>query len=289
MNAPMETKMDKEFWQAIVKNDSIVPPGHSAGEYLDELLQNLGSTDAELRDELSLTILSTWLEGRAYTDDQMRGLLSPLMDNLNQGLGENGTDTVFLRTFSALILAELIHCDNKQPYLTQAEVLDLLEKTLTYLLAEKDPRGYVPGKGWAHALAHTADLLMVLASSRHLNAENLGEILQGIETRLVNSGHTIYTNDEDERLVRVVSTILEQGLLDIAQFAAWSLSLVQMDGNSRWKDAYLDEGHDRARHNIKTFLRSLHYRLIRSGKQKVQAMEFIPILQENLKVLTPWA
>jgi hypothetical protein len=281
--------MNKEFWQAIVKNDCIIPPGHTAGEYLDELLQNLGSTDAELRDELSLTILSSWLGSRAYTDEQMRALLSPLMDNLNKGIGENGTDTIFLRTFSALILAELIHCDNKQPYLTQVEILDVLEKTLTYLLAEKDPRGYVPGKGWAHALAHTADLLMVLASSRHLNAENLEEILRGIETRLINSGHTIYTNDEDERLARVISVILEQGLLDIEKFALWSQSLVRVDGHSRWKDAYLEESRDRARHNIKTFLRSLHYRLIKSGKQKIQAMEFIPILQENLKVLTPWA
>jgi hypothetical protein len=285
----MEKKMDKEFWQAIVKNDCIVPTGHAADEYLDELLHNLGSTDAELRDELSLTILSSWLEGRVYSDEQMRALLSPLMENLNQGLGEKGTDTVFLRTFSVLVLAELIHCDNKRPYLTQVEVLDVLKKALTYLLAEKDPRGYVPGKGWAHALAHTADLLMVLANSRHLNAENLEEILQGIKTSLVNSGHAIYTNDEDERLVRVVSTILERDLLSIEKLAAWSQSLVRVDDNSRWKDAYLDEGRDRARHNIKTFLRSLHYRLIKSGKQRMQAMEFIPILQENLKVLTPWA
>ncbi len=281
--------MDKAFWQAIIKNDCIVPPGHTAGEYLDELLQNLGSTDAELRDELSLTILSIWLEGRAYTDAQMRGLLSPLFYNLNHGIGENGTDRVFLRTFSALILAELIHCDNQQPYLTQDEVLGVLEKALTYLLAEKDPRGYVPGKGWAHALAHTADLLMVLSSSRHLTAENLEEILQAIETRLVNSGHAIYTNDEDERLVKVVSAILERDLLNIAKLTKWSQSLVQLEGSSRWKNAYLDESHDRARHNIKTFLRSLHYRLIKSGKQKVQAMEFIPVLQENLKILTPWA
>jgi hypothetical protein len=130
---------------------------------------------------------------------------------------------------------------------------------------------------------------MVLAKSSHLGPENLEEILRGIETRLVNSGHALYTNDEDERLVRVVSTILERDLLATARLAAWSQALVQVDGNSRWKDAYLDQGRDRARHNIKTFLRSLHYRLIKSGKQKVQAMEFIPILQENLKVLTPWA
>jgi hypothetical protein len=219
----------------------------------------------------------------------MRSLLLPLMENLTRGIGENGTDTVFLRTFSTLVLAELVHCDNKRPYLTQDEVLNVLEKALTYLSAEKDSRGYVQGKGWAHALAHTADLLMVIANSRHLNAEHLEEILQCIQARLINSGHTIYINDEDERLVRVISTILERDLLDIAKLAAWSQSLVQVESNSRWKNAYLDENFDRARHNIKTFLRSLHFHLVKSGKQKVQAMKLIPVLQENLKVITPWA
>lgn len=281
--------MDKEFWQAILDNDCTIPSGHTADEYLDELLQNLGSTDADLRDELSLTILATWLQKRVYADDQMRSLLSPLMDNLAKGIGESGTDTVFLRTFSALVLTELIHCDNKQAYLTQAEVLNVLGKAITYLLAEKDPRGYIQEKGWAHALAHTADLLMALAKSSHLNAENLEEILQGIQARLINSGHTIYTNDEDERLVRAVSAILERDLLDTDKLTAWSQSFVLMGGNGRWKNAFLDESCDRARHNVKTFLRSLHYRLSKSEEQKTRTRELVPVLQENLKVLTPWA
>jgi hypothetical protein len=281
--------MDKEFWRAIVENDCLIPGGHTAHEYLDELLRNLGSTDSELRDELSLTILSTWLERHEYTDAEMHSLLALLFDNLHRGISESGTDSVFLRTFSALILAELIHCDNKQAYLTRQEVLDVLDKALEYLLAERDPRGYVQGMGWAHALAHTADLLMVLATSRHLNAEELERILQAISSRLVNSGHAVYTNDEDERLVRVITTILRRDLLDITVLTAWSRSLVLAEGGNRWADAYQDEKRDRARHNVKTFLRSLHYRFIKSGKHTVRSMEMLPVLQENLKVLVPWA
>jgi hypothetical protein len=285
----METKMDKEFWREIAKNDFLLPTGHGARGYLDELLQNLGSTDPELRDELSLSILSTWLERRLYSDAEMRALLAPMSANLALRLGEVGTDSVFRRTFSVLILAELIHCDNKKSYLTQAEVMDVLEQGLRYLQAEQDARGFVPEKGWAHALAHTSDLLMVLSASRHLGAVELQRILQGIAARLVNSGHTIYINDEDERLIRVIVTIMERDLLSVDTLAAWSQSLVQLNGANRWKEAYYDAARDRARHNVKTFLRSLHYRLVKSGKQRTSSMAFIPVLQEHLKILTPWA
>lgn len=281
--------MDKDFWRAILKNDCLLPTGRAAREYLEELLQNLGSTDPELRDELSLTILSNWLERRDFSDTEMRALLEPMIANLSVGIGESGSDSVFLRTFSALILAELIHCDNKKSYLTQAEVMQVLEHGLRYLLAEQDGRGFVPEKGWAHALAHTADLLMVLSASRYLRAPELERILQGIAARLIDSGHTIYINDEDERLNRVIVTILDRDLLAIETLAAWSQSLVQVEGENRWKEAYYDEKRDHARHNVKTFLRSLHYRLVKSGKQRASSMAFIPILQENLKVLTPWA
>lgn len=285
----MEMNMDKDFWRAVLKNDGLLSTGQARRDYLGELLQNLGSTDPELRDELSLTILSTWLERRDFSDAEMRALLEPMLANLKVGIGESGSDSVFLRTFSTLILAELIHCNNKKPYLTRAEVMQVLEQSLNYLLAEQDGRGYVPEKGWAHALAHTADLLMVLSASPYLGAAELERILQGIAARLVDSGHTVYINDEDERLNRVISTILDRDLLDIETLTAWSQSLVQAEGENRWKEAYSDEKRDRARHNVKTFLRSLHYRLVKSGKQRASSMAFIPIVQENLKVLTPWA
>ena len=34
----------------------------------------------------------------------------------------------------------------------------------TWLLRERDLRGFVPGKGWAHAVAHGADALGALAA-----------------------------------------------------------------------------------------------------------------------------
>ena len=221
--------MDKDFWRAIVDADCAIPAGYTASELLDELIENLSSADPELRDSLSLTILATWLERGAYSNKEMRALIPPMLIGLRSGIGETGTDSVFQRAFSALILAELIHVDNKQPYLLDVEVYNVMDKALAYLLAEHDPRGHVPEKGWAHALAHTADLLMILARSRYLGKSELLHILQVIAARLVDSGHTLYLNDEDERLVSAVMVILERNLLDLKSLSAWAESLARPD------------------------------------------------------------
>ena len=57
-----------------------------------------------------------------------------LAENLKHGLGEQGTDTVFLRTFSALVLAELVYHHNKHPFLEEADVRQILEQALAYYL-----------------------------------------------------------------------------------------------------------------------------------------------------------
>ncbi len=280
--------MDINFWRSIVEHDCAIPEGCAASQLLDELTENLGSTDPELRDTLTLTILATWLERGAYSNKDMRTLIPSMLIGLRAGIGESGTDLVFQRTFSALVLAELIHVDNKQPYLLDSEVFNVLDKALAYLLAEHDPRGYVPEKGWAHALAHTADLLMVLARSRYLGKSELLHILQVIAARLVDSGHALYMDNEDERLVNTVMAALERNLLDVKSLSTWTESLVRADDGG-WKDAFLSETDNRARFNIKTFLRSLHYRLVKSETPPAIAPEFIPVLRESLKVLTPWA
>jgi hypothetical protein len=280
--------MDINFWRSIAEHDFAVPSGYTAVQLLDELVENLSSTDPELRDNLSLTILATWLESGLYANKEMRALIPPLLIGLRAGIGETDSDWVFQRTFSALILAELIHVDNKQPYLLSAEVYDVMDKALAYLLAEHDPRGYVVDKGWAHALAHTADLLTVLARSRYLGKGELLHILQVIAARLVDSGHALYLNDEDERLVNAVMSILERNLLDLKSLSEWAESLARPEEGG-WKDAFLSESASRARFNIKTFLRSLHYRLVKAENPPAIVPEFIPVLRDNLKILTPWA
>ena len=81
---------------------------------------------------------------------------------------------------------------------------------------------------------------------------------------------------------------LERDLLDLDNLKAWGESIVRPDGEG-WKDTFLSETHNRTRFNVKTFLRSLHYRLVKSETPPSVTKDFLPVLRESLKVLTPWA
>lgn len=253
--------MDKSFWLAIRENTFNFPQGQDLLMLTEELFGYLGSLDPELRDTIAYETFANWLEQGLYSPDQLRAYSLRLQLNLQEGLGEPESDTLFLRAFSVLCLAEIVHYDNQHPFLDPDEVGNILSKGLAYLEAEADPRGYVPEKGWGHALAHTSDLLFVLARSPHLHSGDLGRLLDGIAARLVNSSNWIYVHGEDDRLVRAVVTVFERDLLDAAALKDWLAALTR-PGEEGWRGAWLSEGRQAAFFNTRNFLRALTLRVI---------------------------
>ena len=175
-----------------------------------------------------------------------------------------------------LFLAEIVYNDNKKPLLDKAQVDTILSKALAYLDAEQDPRGYVPLKGWAHALAHTADLLQELGKSRFLEKNDLENILQGIADKLVHSTSWTYIHGEDDRLANAVTAILQRDLVTMEFLTSWLKSLVESEYS--WKGSYADEGQSKAFHNTRNFLRSLFVGIRASDdlpeKEQVEAAVF---------------
>jgi hypothetical protein len=253
--------MERSFWLQIREKEFTFPEGHDLTALTEELLGYLGSVDPELRDTIAYEVFATWLDRGLYSPDQLRAYALRLQLNLQDGLGEPESDSLFLRAFSVLCLAEIVNNDNQHPFFDSDEVRNILAKALAYLEAEDDPRGYVTDKGWGHALAHTADLLFVLARSPHLHADDLARILNGIAAKLVNSTNWIYVHGEDDRLVRTVVTVFERDLLDAATLQAW-LSALTSPGEEGWKGAFSEEGRTAAFFNTRNFLRSLVLRVI---------------------------
>ena len=65
------------------------------------------------------------------------------------------------------------------------KVLEWGDRVATWYLREHDMRGYVPGKGWAHAVAHGADAIGVLGQSPHFAANELTVLLDVLADRLL--------------------------------------------------------------------------------------------------------
>src|SRR6266542_3379931 len=119
--------VDRSFLRFLVESHAL-PQGEWVRELTPELLSWLGSTDAELRDEFAYPILTGWIERGQYGPDELRGIAGQMLGNLGKGLGESGTDSVFLRSFSALILMEVVARDNAEPFLDQHERRGLLDR-----------------------------------------------------------------------------------------------------------------------------------------------------------------
>ncbi|MBK9926715.1 MAG: DUF2785 domain-containing protein [Anaerolineales bacterium] len=277
--------MPKEFWISLAKNDYKIPEGHTLQGLTKELFSYLGSTDPELRDDIAYMVYANWLKREMYITDEIRAHVNELLGNLDKGIGEIEADSVFLRTFSVLLLAEIVHNDNKKPLLDKEQVQVILAKGLWYLGAEKDPRGHLPVKGWAHAIAHTADLMLVLGKNRFTGKNDHEVILKAIADKLIHSTNWVYIHGEDERLASAVAVILGRDTVSIDFLKEWGKSFTEPEKS--WNGAYMDEGQAKAYHNVRNFLRSVSEE-IRKADELPNKASIQTVIFEALDELKPY-
>ena len=161
--------MSTGYWDQVQAADFEVPADRPLDDLTAELTTMLGSTQPEVRDGTAYPALATWIDRGVY-DDLLAGLGDGMVAGLAVGLGETGTDTVFRRSFSALIVGECLERDNEQHLLPSTKILDWGDRIAVWFLTERDSRGFVPDKGWAHAIAHGADAIGALGESPHMSA-----------------------------------------------------------------------------------------------------------------------
>lgn len=266
--------MNKKSIQAIVDNDYKVPEDGNLEEMTAQLEANLSSLDADVR-ENSLEVLWQWGITGQYTDDQLVALGERMAANLSVGLGESGTETVFVRAFSVLVLAMVVivdqryehgKCEGRTAFLTQDKVLEWYEHALAALDGEKDYRGFVTDAGWAHSVAHISDALRDFARSRHLGTSQLERMLETIASKMTQPSNAVYSCNEDNRLVQAVMSLLLRNQVPISSLNQWLESFAAQPDGGHWADvvslAGCNEQINNARLNTRSFLRSLYFQLL---------------------------
>jgi Protein of unknown function (DUF2785) len=275
--------VDRSFWRVIANDENALPQGEWVAELTPELLAWLGSTDPELRDEFAYRILAAWIERGQYGPEQLRGMAKQMTANLEAGLGEEGTDSVFLRTYSVLILMEVVAHDNANPFLDPADLDGYLEAALGYLRRERDLRSWVPGPGWANAVGHTADLLMMLARSPHLGGGELERILTAIADRVLAPTPAVFVHHEDERLAYAALNVLRRRLVARPVVTAWLDRFTAPAGRPDWRQAYATQPESAARANATSFLRSLYFQLLLTGEPPPDRQETLDAIVATLR------
>lgn len=224
---------DREFWQQIAKNKYEVPPNESADALARELAGLVGSPDPELRDDLGYAILVRWIYRKnLLSTATLLSLTDEFRGNLADGIGENGTNSVLKRSFSALHLSEMATRDAKIPFMGAERYHKLVAEAISYLKAEQDLRGYDAKLHWIHATAHTADLLNALADNAMLTHEEAAVILTAIADRL-KTAPSVYSQGEQNRLAAAIVSVVHRPDFDAAGFDAW-LARIEDEDRDVW-------------------------------------------------------
>jgi hypothetical protein len=266
--------MDTQAIQAIVDNEFAVPDGAELSQLMLDLEQHLASTDPVVR-ENSLEVLWQWGLADRYTDEQLRHLGDRMVSHLATDTDQRPPDAVFRRAFSALILGMVLILDQRYEsgqvtgraaFLDEETVLAWFATALEAFSREQDRRGFVPGKGWAHAIAHFADLLGDFARSSHLSAVQLERLLHAVAAKLKEPTPETHRFNEDERLSQLVIAVMRRNLLPDTAWQSWLESLGQLAEDRPWGDVLglleCDTQGNHARINTRDFLRSLYFQLL---------------------------
>jgi hypothetical protein len=252
----LEKQILKELLKEISDNDYAVPQGINQYELSAEMLNNIGDIDSELRDDLILTNLFKWITEGVLSSSEVEQLLWIALDekHLFYGLGERN-DSVFSRTFSAEIIAFMIYKHRNESFISKTDLHKALHSFLKFYVEDKDVRGYVESKGWAHGAAHGADALDEFARCEEIGYEDLKEILAAIYAK-VNMKHYGYIHFEDERMINAVKAILDRKIIPLSEIEAWINQFSKLEKSDNYPEDLVLE------FNVNTFLKSLYFRLV---------------------------
>lgn len=245
--------MSTAYWQQVRSAEMRVPRDRPLADLTAELTTMLGSPDPVERADFAQPILATWISEGVY-DELLAGLGDGMAAGLVQGLGEAGSDSVFRRSCSALVLAECVRRDNAEGLLPRDKLLEWGDRLSGWLVRERDVRGFVPGKGWAHAVAHGADAIGELARSPQLGATELTVLLDVLADRVLLPTTLPLSGGEPDRLALATMTVLRRRLVPQRILEPWLARLSAGAGATPapGTDPYLTTGTPQA------FLRALH-------------------------------
>ncbi len=245
----------KAFWLALAR-DCAIPAGESAAHLMNEAVSLLGSRDSQWRDDVGYGVVAACVyQARRLSPAERRTLIATLTANLRQGIGETGTDSVLVRSFSALDLSILAALELVDPVLDDGGYRQLLDHAINYLHEERDLRGLQPGIGWIHATAHTADLLKFLARDERFTAADQRRLLEAAWAKMTTPGIPVWTHAEEERLAAALLSVVRRTDFDSTSLDPWLARFVTLE-QQVWTQVPPDAARLEAAQNARRMLQS---------------------------------
>ncbi|EJQ49723.1 hypothetical protein IEE_00847 [Bacillus cereus BAG5X1-1] len=242
------------------------------------MLQHIGVTDSYLRDKLIYSTFYHLIKKDYISHTHLQKLLSESISEnyLFYKIHTDDDDAVFTRAFTTLLIALIIDADTNHNFLSQTDISNVKDKLILYMNKEHDFRGYVQDHGWAHSIAHASDTFEALVNNPKLETSHYKELLQTLLNKVC--VHSIYYKyEEDERLVYPIVAMLQNDLKEEVLIIALGDLVAQLQTQ---KQTLHIESYEFLYGNIKSFLRSLFFRLRTLSICKKTECEIEKLLQE---------
>lgn len=251
----------------IANNDYAIPEDIDPAEFILVSIPLLGECDGEFRERHVYGTLHRWVVSDAIDEQGLRLIHMALLgeDTLFSGIGEDGTDSVFLRAFAVLMLVPTLHVHRQRPFLSSEEIEETCAGLSRYLREEKDLRGYVSHeKWWAHGIAHAADAVGQLVQCSELGIKLIVQLLDAV-AQAMSPDTVVYAHEEEARMAAAVIRLLERDVLSEEIVENWLCRVVP---DSRF-NGQLPNVHIRYV-NVRNFLRCLLFQARETGLQDWQ-------------------
>ena len=244
--------------ELIQLNDYIQIQSIDLDELSSHMIQNIGTTDSYVRDQLIYKCFAHFIQNEFLSHDQLETLLTTCLSNdyLYKDIASPNTDGVFTRSYTTLLIGLIIQFDNSHSFLLQETVQEVKEKLITYMNLEIDYRGCVQDKGWAHSIAHASDAFNELVHSSHITCSCYEVIAHCILNKIFIYS-TVYHNNEDER---IVTPLLSMLYYDFPRDQLFSIIYKKIKRLPQFKVRLSCHEYFILCANIKTFLRTLFFR-----------------------------
>ncbi|WP_144701768.1 DUF2785 domain-containing protein [Fictibacillus phosphorivorans] len=186
---------------------------------LDAMILHIGSPNSDLREMVYRSFYMSIIHDQLNSQTIKKLLDYSVKHLLFKGIGESGTDSVFTRAFTTILIAVIIHKDIEVDFLPKEKLTEVKNNIKKYIELERDVRGYVPVKGWAHSIAHVADTCEELIKSEKIDEDEYFSIVEILLKKYCTTP-TGFLHGEDDRVVTAVLAMLkkEVGLEELKQF-----------------------------------------------------------------------
>ncbi|MCT4792903.1 MULTISPECIES: DUF2785 domain-containing protein [Exiguobacterium] len=227
-------------------------------ELLEQMLYHIGSLDPVLRDELIFSRLAEWVMSGELTVTSAKRIVSFVLspDGLFYKMKTSDDTAVFTRSFSALLLAVVLETDAAHPQLEEQTYEQISNQLLEYLSNEIDFRGFVPGYGWAHSIAHIADVYDAWFKHPQCQIRNEQAVIAKFIEILMTPDY-VFIDEEQERVITAWLAARERGMTDEILFKTIETSVrALLDLPVNWSDERFT-----VLRNTKQLLRTLYFRV----------------------------